>query len=148
MKAIIIDTEGHEARWKLVDRPRPEPGPGQVLVRMHAASLNYRDLLVRRAGGVYGSPDPGIVALSDGAGEVVGVGPGARRWSVGDRVMPAYYPTWHGGRIRPAHDHASLGAFSNDGVLAEYVVLDEAGIARIPSYLSRTRRPPPCHARR
>lgn len=136
MKAIVIDTQGSEAGWELVERPTPAPGPGQVLVRVHAASLNYRDLLVLRAGGVYGAPAHGIVALSDGAGEVVAIGQGVRRWTRGDRVMTAYYPTWHGGAIRPEHDHASPGAFSNDGVLAEYAIFDEAGIVRAPSYLS------------
>jgi NADPH:quinone reductase-like Zn-dependent oxidoreductase len=135
MKAIVIREPGKGvAAWKLVDRPEPRPGPGQVLVRVRAASLNYRDLMAAR--NLYGAPQPDVIALSDGAGEIVALGPGVRRWKVGDRVAAAYYPTWHAGPIRPEHDLSVLGAHANDGLLAEYAVLPESGVAKLPSYLS------------
>lgn len=69
----------------LTERPQPKPGPGEVLVRMHAASLNYRDVLIAR--GLY--PEPlqlPLVPVSDGAGEVVDLGPGVKRLARGDKV--------------------------------------------------------------
>jgi NADPH:quinone reductase-like Zn-dependent oxidoreductase len=135
MKAVVIREPGKGVDgWKLVDRPKPKPGPGQVLVRVRAASLNYRDLMA--AYDRYGSPQSGVIALSDGAGEIVELGAGVNRWHIGDRVTAAYYPTWHSGSIRPEHDASMLGVFANDGVLAEYTVLSEAALAKIPSYLS------------
>ena len=135
MKAVVIHEPGKGTEaWKLTDRPTPKPGPGQVLVRIHAASLNYRDLMAAR--NLYGAPSPGVIALSDGAGEIVELGSEVRGWKVGDRVLAAYYPTWHAGSIQPEHDRDSLGVHENHGVLAEYAVLPASGIARIPSYLS------------
>lgn len=135
MKAVVIREPGKGVHaWKLADRPEPKPGPGQVLVRVRAASLNYRDLMTAK--NLYGSPKSDVVALSDGAGEIVALGAGVQRWKEGQRVAAAYYPTWHTGVIRPEHDHAMLGAYGNDGLLAEYAVLSEAGIVEIPAYLS------------
>jgi NADPH:quinone reductase-like Zn-dependent oxidoreductase len=135
MKAIVIREPGKGVEaWKLADRPEPKPGPDQVLVRVRAASLNYRDLMAAK--NLYGAPRPDVIALSDGAGEIVALGTGVRRWKVGDRVTAAYYPTWHTGAIRPEHDLSALGVHANDGLLAEYAVLPESGIAKVPSYLS------------
>jgi NADPH:quinone reductase-like Zn-dependent oxidoreductase len=77
------------------ERPDPEPGPGQVLVRVQAVSLNHRDLgLVRR-----GTPAP-LVPTSDGAGVVVDFGPGVTHWRAGDRVMANFFQTWVDGPWR------------------------------------------------
>jgi len=108
----------------IVERPRPRPGAGQVLLRMKAASLNYRDLVVARRG--YG-PQTGelpLVPVSDGAGEVVEVGAGVTRVAVGDRVCPAFF---QGGR--------SLGG-PLDGVLQQYRVFEETGVFKVPAHLS------------
>src|SRR5688572_29493667 len=77
-----------------VERPVPKPGPGQVLVRIHAASLNYRDLLI--ANGTYqrGPTAERLIPLSDGAGEVIELGPGAKRLRPGARVMGAFFEKW------------------------------------------------------
>jgi NADPH:quinone reductase-like Zn-dependent oxidoreductase len=77
-----------------------------------------------------------LVPLSDGAGEIAALGAGASRWRVGDRVMGAYYPTWLGGPMRASHQARMLGAGAVDGTLAEYVVLPETGVVRVPSHLS------------
>src|SRR5690349_19480081 len=119
----------------LVERPVPRPGPGQVLVRMHAASLNYRDLLV--ATGRYGRGElryP-LVPLSDAAGEVVDVGAGVKRLAPKDRVASAFFQKWVDGPFDAAAGDSALGG-AIDGVLSEYVVLEEAGAVKFPDFLS------------
>jgi len=117
----------------LVERPTPVPGPGQALVRVHAVSLNYRDLLI--ANGTYprGGAQHRLIPASDGAGEVVQLGPGTRRWQPHDRVMGAFFQKWLTGPFDfEAAVSSALGG-SVDGMLSEYVVLDEKGLVRIPS---------------
>jgi NADPH:quinone reductase-like Zn-dependent oxidoreductase len=119
----------------LAERSIPRPGPGQVLVRVHAASLNYRDLLI--ANGKYGRSElryP-LVPLSDGAGEVVDVGAGVTRLKPKDRVASAFFQKWVDGPIDSAKANSALGG-AIDGVLSEYVVLEEAGAVKFPAYLS------------
>lgn len=107
------------------DRPVPTPGRGEILVRMQAASLNYRDLQVVR--GVYPQLTLPLIPLSDGAGEVVEVGSDVGRFRVGDRVSPCYVPDWISGPPTPATVARRLGG-TVDGVLAEYVcVVVEVG---------------------
>ncbi len=78
MKAVVIHEPGKGTKaWQLADRPTPKPGSGQVLVRVHAASLNYRDLMAAR--NLYGAPHPDVIALSDGAGGDRGAGIGGSR---------------------------------------------------------------------
>jgi NADPH:quinone reductase-like Zn-dependent oxidoreductase len=113
----------------------PAPGPGQVLVRIHAASLNYRDLLLASARYPLGQPKYPIVPLSDGAGEVIDVGEGVTRWSRGDRVAGAFFQRWPDGRFDAGAAASALGG-AIDGVLAESVVFEERGLVRIPSALS------------
>lgn len=113
--------------------PMPEPGSGEVRIKIHAVSLNRRDdLLVR---GAYGpSPTP-FVAVSDGAGEIAGLGADVAGWSIGDRVTPHYYPSWNDGP--PAPDQGwGLGSPGQDGVLSEYVVLPASRLSLAPQTLS------------
>jgi NADPH:quinone reductase-like Zn-dependent oxidoreductase len=118
----------------LVERPEPQPQAGQVLVKMHAASLNYRDLLVAK--GSYGSQGvQPIVPLSDGAGEVVAIGFGVTRVQVGDRVAGIFMQRFLAGELTPEKSKSALGG-AIDGVLAEYVVFDEEGLVKIPTHLS------------
>lgn len=116
----------------LVDRPARAPGPREVRVRVRAASLNYRDLVMARGAQRRKAP---IVPLSDGAGEVVAVGDEVTRLRPGDRVTAAFFPTWRDGPLSDAHHARALGG-GQDGMLAEEVVLpDEAWLA-IPDSLS------------
>ena len=119
----------------LVDRAVPRPGPGQVLVRMRAASLNYRDLLV--ATGRYGRGELNypLVPLSDGAGEVVDVGPGVTRLKAQDRVAGNFFQLWVDGPFDSKKGASALGG-AIDGVLSEYVVLEEAAAVKFPAFLS------------
>ena len=116
------------------DRPMPEPGHGEVGIRVRATSLNYRDLLVAK--GIYrGGLKPSAIPLSDGAGEVVAVGLGVSRFKVGDRVAGTFFMGWLGGAVSAECTARALGGVT-DGMLAEYVVLPETGAIRIPDRLS------------
>lgn len=118
----------------IAERPEPQPGPHQVLVKMRAASLNYRDLMV-----VKGQYNPRMplprVPLSDGAGEVAAVGEGVTRVRPGDRVAGIFMQTWLAGELDDAKTKSALGG-AIDGVLAEYVVFHEDGLVRLPEHLS------------
>ncbi len=117
-----------------VELPDPHPGYGQVVVRVRACSLNYRDLVVSRGG--YGrAVKPPLTPLSDGAGEVTSVGEGVTRIKVGDRVAAIFMQGWLGGPTDDAKAATALGG-SLDGMLAEYVCLDAAGVVRFPEHLS------------
>ncbi len=120
---------------ELQEAPTPRPGPGQVLVRMRAASLNYRDLNVAAGRAARGSLPANLVPLSDGAGEVAEVGAGVTRVQPGDRVAGIFMQNWIGGDIEPYHVDSSLGG-SIDGVLAEYVLFDQDGLVHVPEHLS------------
>ncbi len=81
---------------RLSERPHPEPQPGQVLIRMHAASLNARDLIVPLRGYGRGTGELPLIPVSDGVGTVVSIGDGVTRVKVGDRVCPTYFQGWWG----------------------------------------------------
>ena len=117
------------------EAPTPKPGRNQVLVRIRATSLNYRDLMVASGSGARGPTPANLIPLSDGAGEVVEVGPDVTRVKPGDRVAALFMQTWLGGEIEPAHVASSMGGAIN-GVLSEYVVLDQDGLVHIPAHLS------------
>ncbi len=112
----------------------PVPGPGQVRVRMHAASLNFRDQLLLM-GQYGGAPTEDIVPLSDGAGEIDAVGDGVDAWRPGDRVTNLYYPAWRGGPLA-AGLGLGPGTAGDPGMLAEYVVLAEDAVTAAPQSLS------------
>ena len=112
----------------------PEPGPGQIVVRVRAASLNRRDLMLMD--GTYPLPaKPDVVPLSDGVGEVIAVGAGVTRVSAGDRVTSTYYLHWIDGPQRLAHVLEQYGA-SHDGWLAGYAVLEADSVVRVPDHLT------------
>jgi len=114
--------------------PMPKPGPRQVLVKVAACSLNYRDLAI--ALGTYRMPTkPDLIPLSDGAGEVVEVGAGVTRVKTGDKVAGCFFQRWPGGEPSQTVQASALGG-SIDGMLAEYAVLEEDGVVKIPAHLS------------
>jgi NADPH:quinone reductase-like Zn-dependent oxidoreductase len=130
--------------WQIVERgsldglhpadlPRPTPGHGQVLVRIRAVSLNYRDLISTR------TARPGmltpLIPCSDGAGEIVGLGDGVSRWKSGDRVAGCFFQSWPSGRIARDMIHTDLGGACH-GALAEYVLFDAGAVVAIPEHLS------------
>jgi NADPH:quinone reductase-like Zn-dependent oxidoreductase len=119
----------------LTEEPSPQPQHGQVLIRMRAWSLNYRDLMVAKGQYGAGGTRAGLVPLSDGAGEVVAVGPGVTRVKPGDRVCPTFMQGWLGGEVIPEARRQALGG-GIDGILAEEVVASEQDLVLIPPHLS------------
>jgi len=98
MRAYQIESYRGPGSLRLVELPEPKAGFRQVLVRVYATSLNYRDLIV--VNGQYNqSPRPKLIPMSDGAGEVVGIGDGVTRFKVGDRVAGILMQTWICGEI-------------------------------------------------
>jgi NADPH:quinone reductase-like Zn-dependent oxidoreductase len=117
-----------------VERPNPKPAYRQVLVKVAACSLNFRDLGIVR--GTYRMPVPdNIIPLSDGAGEVIEVGSGVERVKVGDKVAGCFFQRWPAGEASPDVHASALGG-GIDGMLAEYVVLEEEGVVKIPAHLT------------
>ncbi len=117
--------------WQFVDANPPTPGPGQVLIRVRAVSLNYRDLLMSQNG----KRTRTIVPCSDGAGDITAVGEGVSRVQIGDRVAGIFFQTWLDGPLIDEVHEAALGGSAN-GMLTEYVVLSEQGVVKLPDYLT------------
>jgi NADPH:quinone reductase-like Zn-dependent oxidoreductase len=133
MRAVQIQRFGLEGLVR-VELPEPEPGPGQVLVQVRACSLNYRDLLTVL--GQYNPRQPlPLVPLSDGVGEVIGLGAGVDRVRLGDRVAGIFAQRWLAGSFDPAARSSTLGG-PLDGMLAERVVLHQDGLVQVPGHLS------------
>jgi NADPH:quinone reductase-like Zn-dependent oxidoreductase len=123
-----------EQRLVMTEVPRPTAGPGEVLVRVRATSLNRRDLSILQSSYGGGSRQ-GLVPLSDGAGEILAVGPGVTRFRVGDRVAGTFFARWVDGR-RSAEVNATARGGSVDGMLSEMIVSHEDGLVHIPEHLS------------
>ena len=112
----------------------PTPDAHDVVIRVRANALNYRDLMVM--GGSYRvPPKPRVIPLSDGAGEIVAVGSAVKRLKIGDRVAGAFFQGWMGGHIAAEHLSTDMGG-SIDGMLSEFVVLNQQGVVKIPAHLS------------
>lgn len=133
MKAYEIQEFGID-NLALVEREKPTPKENEVLVKFHAASLNYRDLMM-----VKGWYNPKLktplVPLSDGAGEVIEVGENVTRWKVGDRVMPIFMQGWIDGEVSVEKARTALGG-DLDGCLREFGTFDENGLVKIPGHLT------------
>ena len=115
------------------DSAAGEPGPRQVLVRVGATSLNYRDLLTLQDAH---ANREGLIPLSDGAGTVEAVGAEVSRWHEGDRVSPNFFTDWRGGTFSQAYLASALGGGQTDGVLSDYIVADEASLVEVAAHLT------------
>jgi NADPH:quinone reductase-like Zn-dependent oxidoreductase len=133
MKIFKLDAFGLE-NLKFAERPTPQPGAGEVLVKLLAVSLNFRDLLV-----VQGKYNPRMklprVPVSDGAGEVVAVGEGVTAWKPGDRVVIPFMPAWSKGPLSATTSASALGG-DVDGLLREFAVISADALLPIPPHLS------------
>lgn len=134
MKTLSIQNGFGFENLALLERPDAVPGPGQVVLRVRAASLNYRDLLIAK--GLY-NPNLAMprVLGSDGAGEVEVVGDGVTRWKPGDRAIGCFFQDWKDGGITDAAGRSALGG-ERDGVFAERAVLEQDGLVNMPESLS------------
>jgi len=132
MKIFEFDAFGLE-KLKPAERPTPQPGPGDVLVKLHAVSLNFRDLLV-----VQGKYNPRMklprVPISDGAGEVTAVGEGVTAWKPGDRVVVPFMPAWEKGPLSATASASALGG-DVDGLLREFAIIPAEALLPIPPHL-------------
>ena len=139
MKAIELrDSFGIDSLVS-ADRPKPTPGPGEILLKVNAVSLNYRDLLVID-GVFFPNLQFPFVPASDAAGQIEQIGPGVTRFKAGDRATTQFIQDWESGPFN--HSLLSAGYLASTlggplpGVLSQYVVLPERGVIRTPSYLS------------
>ena len=135
MRVFQIQDDWGFEHLKLAERPEPRPDPGQVLLRMKASSLNYRDLLVPNRG--YGSftGNLPLVPLSDGVGVVIEVGAGVTRVKAGDRVCPCFQQGWIAGPPDLERLTRTLGG-PVDGTMAELMCLPDYGVVKVPAYLT------------
>ncbi len=133
MKSYHINSGKGLDGLTLKEHNEPKPGPREVLVRVRAVSLNFRERLIMQ--GIYPLPvKPDVIAVSDGAGEVVAIGEGVTRAKVGDRVVAAIFPRWIDGPFGWEYS-AQIGG-SLDGMLTEFAVLSEEAVVAIPEHLS------------
>lgn len=132
MRVVQVKTPAGLDHLTLTEQEVGEWGPGEILVRWHASSLNYHDLLVAN-GGLPVSE--GRIPMSDGAGEIVAIGAGVTRWQTGDKVMSLFFPDWQEGRHRSERTRAITGD-SIDGCAREYAVLSENAVTRMPKGLT------------
>ncbi len=135
MRAVAIEGGFGLENLRVVDRgPPPALRAGEVLVRVGAVSLNYRDLLTVR--GLYNPKQKlPLIPCSDGAGVVSAIGEGVTKWAVGDRVMPTFAQGWLAGEPTREKLSTTLGG-PLDGMLCEYRALREEGLVRVPEHLS------------
>jgi NADPH:quinone reductase-like Zn-dependent oxidoreductase len=119
---------------ELFETPPPSAGPGQVVIKVHAVSLNYRDLMMVK--GFY-NPKMALprIPCSDGAGEIVEIGRGVTELQLGDRVAGIFMQNWFDGPPSLVRYRGALGG-DVDGMLAEYVVLNASGVVKLPAHLS------------
>ena len=134
MKAYRLDSFGSLDALRLTEEADPRPQRGEVLVRVRAVSLNFRDIAIVR-GRYPRKAVPGLIPVSDAAGEVIAVGEGVEAFAVGDRVMGAFHPRWFGGEMPSTIARDSYGAES-DGWLCELKAVSQEAIVRLPDALS------------
>ncbi len=143
MKVAAVKKPGGPGNLVIEDRPDPKPKAGEILVRIHASSLNYHDFVVVM-GGI--PTDDGRIPMSDGAGEVVEVGEGVTKYKPGDKVLSLFFPNWQAGEIEAA-GFASVPGDGADGCGAELVAAPETAFTRMPEgYSYREAATLPCAA--
>lgn len=134
MRSYRFDTLDGIDALTLHEEPVPTPQRGEVLVRVHAVALNYRDLSVVLGNYVWAAK-PGLVPCSDAAGVIEAVGEGVTAWRPGDRVISTFHPRWFGGDP-PATAGAETYGSAQDGWLADYKVVSQEAIVGLPDTLS------------
>ncbi len=133
MRVVSLSQSFGLENLHLEARPEPSCGPREVKIRIRAASLNARDVMMAR--GTYNPRQKlPLIPCSDGAGEIVACGEGVTEWVVGDRVCPIWAPLWQAGGLTREAQHNALGG-PLDGTLTEFFVADAQAVVRIPAQL-------------
>ena len=136
MRALNVSEPWGLDQIKIVELPDPKPGPGEVLIRMRAVSLNYRDLLM--VGGIYGrgpATSGPITPFSDGCGVVEAVGDGVTRFKAGDRAATLFFQGWIAGPPTQEKLSTALG-YPIPGAGRELGVFSEQGLSKVPEFLT------------
>jgi NADPH:quinone reductase-like Zn-dependent oxidoreductase len=133
MKVVELRARKGIESLMVCERPIPRPSPGEILLRIKAVTLNYRDLAIAR--GTYGTFALPIVPASDACGEVTQVGVGVTRFAAGDTVCPLYVMDWISGPAQAEFIARRLGG-PQDGVLAEYLCVPEHSAVHAPRHMS------------
>jgi NADPH:quinone reductase-like Zn-dependent oxidoreductase len=135
MRVFQVEEAWSMDHVRLTTRPDPSVGRGQVRLKMRASALNYRDLIIPTRG--YGSKQQTLplILLGDGVGVVESIGESVTRVAVGDRVCPLFAPDWIGGEPDEHRLWRTLGCES-DGTMAEFMVVPEDAVSRVPEHLS------------
>jgi NADPH:quinone reductase-like Zn-dependent oxidoreductase len=133
MQAYLIHSGRNREALERLERKPPRPSAREVLIGMHAVSLNYRDVLIARGHYPISTEKPPI-AVADGAGEVIALGSEVTRFRVGDRVAAIYFANWTDGDPTP-EKLANVPGATIDGVLAEEVVMHEDSLVAVPAHL-------------
>jgi len=134
MRAYRFDDFTSIEDLRVHDEPQEKPQRGEVLIRVHAVSLNYRDIAMLN-GRYPRAYKKGLIPTSDGAGEVIEVGAGVEGLSVGDRVIGAFHPRWYGGSMPASVGRESYGD-ATDGWLCEYKTVSQDAVVKAPASLS------------
>jgi NADPH:quinone reductase-like Zn-dependent oxidoreductase len=128
MKVIAVSSGGGLENLQIIERPDPQPGPGEIVVRWHATSLNFHDYLVG-TGGI--KVPEGRIPMSDGAGEVIAKGEGVHEWKVGDKVMSMFFPNWTDGKPT-FRKTIGISGETVDGYIAEQGIVKANAVTAIP----------------
>ena len=138
MRTLELTYPWGTASLKVVERPDPTPGPGQIVMRMRAVSLNFRDVIIAGRGGYAagGEGSPPVVPFSDGCGIVEAIGDGVTRVAVGDRISTLFFPNWIAGRATPQKSLGALGSPGAPGAGRELALLSEHAVSLVPDYLT------------
>lgn len=128
MKVAAVKKPGGLENLMIEERPDPVAGPGEILVRIHASSLNYHDFAVAKG---WLKTGDGRIPMSDGAGEVVALGEGASKFKVGDKVVSLFFPDWQSGLTAPL-GFAQVPGDGADGFAAEHVAMAETAFTPMP----------------
>jgi NADPH:quinone reductase-like Zn-dependent oxidoreductase len=132
MKSYIINSNN---QIELIEKEIPSIGNQQVLLKMYATSLNFRDLLTVE-GSYGGKGSTGTIPLSDGVGVIEKIGSEVKKFQIGERVCPTFMPGWIDGTYTKEKARSALGAGEVQGVLSEYIAIDESALVKVPEYLS------------
>jgi NADPH:quinone reductase-like Zn-dependent oxidoreductase len=140
VKAYQIGTQEGLHSLTVIERPEPVAGPGMAVVRVRAVGLNHRDLTI--VSGRYGPRRTETrIPVSEGVGEIVAIGEGVTSVAVGNRVTCGHFVTWLGGRFSPSAFATDLGV-TQDGWLAEQIVIPAAALVLVPKNLTDTQAAP------